>query len=402
MASPDQVSYLEKPLNPYIADYDLGLQAHSEFETHRWYSLEKNNAIKRADWRSQRKRRQLKTPTDKNLRDKYGLHRDVRRIRRDTSCSGADYRNLVNDKVISEYIDVVIVHDPTIQKAELGSLPCIFFIHGGCRYGGTPYSGLLERAQEWATRFNAIVVSVNYRLSPNESDGSPTGEEPTNDCFDALAWIYHRLGAEDDEVLRYGDRARTIVFGTSSGGGLAASTLLKWCQERRQGSARTPGDLCGLVLEAPQLDDRCDTQSHIKFRKGNMFTSQDAIQGWNASLGERRGTEHVSIFEAPARASEADVDGFPPTYIEVGAVEPFRDEAENFYHTLRRAGVETKLKVWDGGFHGFFAADPDALVSRVCNLTKLRWLCQQLGASDSGIDNEYEEVKEAYDARLKE
>ncbi|KAI0967070.1 Alpha/Beta hydrolase protein [Xylaria arbuscula] len=341
-------------------------------------------------------------PSLANLRHKYGLHRDIRRIPRDTSCRGTDYQNMVDDKVIGENIELIIVYDTTVEKAELGSLPCIFFIHGGCRYGGTPYSGLLERAQEWATRFNAIVVSVDYRLSPNESDESPTGEEPINDCFDALTWVYHRLGADDDKVLRYGDRARTIVFGTSSGGGLAASTVLKWCQERHEGSARALGDLCGLVLEAPQLDDRCNTQSHRKFRKGNMFTSQDAIQGWNASLGTRRGTEHVSILEAPARASEADVAGFPPTYVEVGAVEPFRDEAENFYHILRRAGVEAEMKVWDGGFHGFFAAAPDALVSRVCNLTKLKWLGQQLKASDGSIENEYEEVKEAYDARFKE
>lgn len=133
-----------------------------------------------------------------------------------------------------------------------------------------------------------------------------------------------------------------------------------------------------------------------------MFTSQDAVQGWNASLGARRGTEHVSVLEAPARASDADVKGFPPTYVEVGTAEPFRDEAENFYNTLRNAGVEVEMNIWDGGFHGFFRADPNALVSRVCNLTKLRWLCRRLGLQDKGIDNEYEEVKEAYNARSKE
>ncbi|KAI3332589.1 Alpha/Beta hydrolase protein [Ustulina deusta] len=341
-------------------------------------------------------------PTDEYIQHEYGLLQDIRQVPRDVSCRGPDYRNLVDDKVITEHIGVVIAYKTTIQRAELGTLPCIFYIHGGGRYGGTPYSGLLERAKEWATRFNAIVVSVDYRLSPNEWDESSTGEEPTNDCFDALTWIYNRLGADEDDILKHGDRAKMIVFGTSAGGGLAASTVIKWCQERREGSVRTPGDLYGLVLEAPQLDDRCNTRSHDKFKKGNMFTSQDAVQGWNASLGARRGTEHVSVLEAPARASDADVKGFPPTYVEVGTAEPFRDEAENFYNTLRNAGVEVEMNVWDGGFHGFFRADPNALVSRVCNLTKLRWLCRRLGLQDKGIDNEYEEVKEAYNARSKE
>ncbi|KAI0804002.1 Alpha/Beta hydrolase protein [Xylaria sp. FL0064] len=324
------------------------------------------------------------------IRHKYGLRRATRQVPRDVSCRSTNYQSLIDYKVIAEHIDIVIVYVPTILKAESGTLPCIFYIHGGCRYGSTPYSGLFERAREWTTHLNAIIVSVNHRLSPNESDESPTGEEPTNDCFDALTWIYHRLGAEEDEVLRHSNRERTIVFGTSAGGGLAASTVLKWCHERRVGCPRKLGDLYGLVLEAPQLDDRCNTHSHDKFTRGNMFTSQDAVLGWQVSLGVRRGTEHVSMFEAPARASDADVEGFPPNYIEVGAVEPFRDEAANFYAMLCR---------WGRGFHGFFAADPNALVSRACNLTKLRWLCRRLQTPVKDIDDEYDRIKVEYDAR---
>ncbi|GAW20186.1 hypothetical protein ANO14919_096830 [Xylariales sp. No.14919] len=402
MASLDSISYLEVPLNPYIADYDLSLQSYSECETRRWYNLEKDHSIKRADWRSQRKRRNTETPTDEYVWHEYGLLRDTRQIPRLASCCGPDYRRLVNDKVIAEDVDVVIAYNTKVQEAKLRTLPCIFYIHGGNRYGGTPYSGFLERAKEWASRFDAIAVSVDYRLSPNASDESPTGEEPTNDCFDALAWVYRRLGTDEDNILKHGDRTKIIVFGTSAGGGLAASTVMKWCHERREGSAMAPGGLYGLVLEAPQLDDRCNTRSHGRFKNGNMFTSRDAEQGWNASLGARRGTKNVSIFEAPARATEADVEGFPPTYVEVGTAEPFRDEAEDFYNTLHKASVEVEMKVWDGGFHGFFTADPNALVSRLCDLTKLRWLCRRLGVQNESIENEYEEIKEAYDARQKE
>ncbi|KAJ8122843.1 hypothetical protein ONZ43_g1068 [Nemania bipapillata] len=270
---------------------------------------------------------------------------------------------MIENKAIAECIHVVIAYSKTVQDAELGTLPCIFYIHGGCRYGGTPYTGYLERAREWATYFNAIAVSVDYRLSPSELDESPTGEEPTNDCFNALTWIYHQLGANEDDILK------------------------------------SLGDLYGLVLEAPQLDDRCNTQSHKKFKKGNMFTSEDALQGWNASLGTRRGTENVSIYESPARASDADVQGFPPSYIDVGTAEPFRDEAENFCNTLRKARVDVEMNSWEGGYHGFFTAVPDAPISQLCNLAKLKWLCQRLGVQDKNIEKDYNEVKKAYDAR---
>lgn len=202
-----------------MEDYDLELRSHSECETRRWYNQEKNHTIKRADWRSQRRRRNLKTPTDEYIRGEHGLFRDTRQIPRGISCHGRCYQKLVKNNVIAECMNVVIAYSKTVQEAELGTLPCIFYIHGGGRYGGTPYSGYLERAREWATHLNAIAVSVDYRLSPNESDESPTGEEPTNDCFDALTWIYHHLGADKDSILKYGDRTKIIVFGTSSGGG---------------------------------------------------------------------------------------------------------------------------------------------------------------------------------------
>lgn len=105
-----------------------------------------------------------------------------------------------------------------------------------------------------------------------------------------------------------------------------------------------------------------------------MFTSVDAVQGWHASLGARRGTEDVSIFEAPARATLIDLQDFPTTYIEVGTVEPFRDEAANFYSALDTVGVKVEMRLWRGRFHGFFVAVPDALVSRFCNMSKPKWL----------------------------
>lgn len=219
MASQDQVSYLGEPLNPYIADYDLDLQARSESETRCRYNQEKNHIIKRADWHSQRERRNTQIPTNEYIQNKYRLLRDARQIPRDMSCRGPDYQTLVDNKVITEDVNVVVVYQNTVPEAELGTLPCIFYIHGGCRLGGTPYSGCLERAREWATYFNAISVSVEYRLSPNKSDESPTGEGPTNDCFDALTWVYRQLGTDEDRILRHGSQTKIVVFGTSSGGG---------------------------------------------------------------------------------------------------------------------------------------------------------------------------------------
>ncbi|KAI0398563.1 Alpha/Beta hydrolase protein [Xylariaceae sp. FL0594] len=393
-----RLSYLKKPFNPYKELYDSDLQEYSERETQQLAQEDKDD--KRADWRFQRARRNVKPPTDEDILLSYGLRRELRQVPRESSGRGRDSQKLLSSNVVADHIGLVVTYRETIRRAQPKSLPCVFYIHGGGRYGGTPYSGLyLKRAAEWARNFNAIIFSVDYRLSPNELDESPTGEEPTNDCFDALKWVYCQLGADGDEVLRYGDQSKLVVLGTSAGGGLAVSTVMKWCREREQGPKGVMGILSGLILEAPQLDDRCNTASHRRFTDGNMFVSGDAIEGWKASLGSRRGSSNVSIFEAPARARKEDVENFPPTYIEVGAVEPFKDEVKDFYKVLLTAGVPVELRLWRGCFHGFFAAAPDVLVSRLCNLSKLRWLSRRLGTHVESIETEYQRAQEEYDAK---
>ena len=77
----------------------------------------------------------------------------------------------------------------------------------------------------------------------------------------------------------------------------------------------------------------------------------DNLFGWTALLGDRQGGEDVSIYAAPARA--ADLSGLPRSYVDVGTVESFRDEAITYAQRLAQAGVNVDLHLWGGGFHGF-------------------------------------------------
>jgi acetyl esterase/lipase len=62
--------------------------------------------------------------------------------------------------------------------------------------------------------------------------------------------------------------------------------------------------------------------------------------GWNAVLGESRGTEDV-----PARAA--------PAFIDVGELDIYRDECILYARNLTLAGVSTELYVRPGVPHGF-------------------------------------------------
>jgi acetyl esterase/lipase len=78
-------------------------------------------------------------------------------------------------------------------------------------------------------------------------------------------------------------------------------------------------------------------------------------------LGDAAGGEDVSPYAAPARAS--DLAGLPPTYIDVGDLDLFRDEDVAFALGLMEVGVPTELKVYPGVVHGGEAFAPRSRVS---------------------------------------
>ena len=99
--------------------------------------------------------------------------------------------------------------------------------------------------------------------------------------------------------------------------------------------------------------------------------------GWDAYLGARRATDDVSPYAAPARATE--LTGLPPTYLDCGSAEVFRDEAVAYATALWAAGVDAELHVWPGAFHGFTSMVPDATVSRRAVAALADWTARVLG-----------------------
>jgi acetyl esterase/lipase len=94
--------------------------------------------------------------------------------------------------------------------------------------------------------------------------------------------------------------------------------------------------------------------------------------GWTALLGDARGGPDVSPYAAPARAT--DLAGLPPTFIDVGSAETFRDESVAYASRMWQAGGVAELHVWPGGFHGYSGLAPQARISRETVATRLRWL----------------------------
>ncbi len=213
-----------------------------------------------------------------------------------------------------------------------GPWPLIYYLHGGGMVAGGRHLGLEDLLGHVADG-DAVVASLEYRLAPEHPD--PT---PVTDCYEGLRWC-----AENADRLRI-DPSHIIVTGTSAGGGLAAGVSL---MARDRGFPRPSHQ----ILVCPMLDDRFETHSSVMLDDDGTWDRNGNLYGWNALLGDRRGTENVSPYAAPARAT--DLSGLPRTFLDVGSAEGFRDEVIEYATGLSRAGVSVDLHMWGGGFHGY-------------------------------------------------
>jgi acetyl esterase/lipase len=135
------------------------------------------------------------------------------------------------------------------------------------------------------------------------------------------------------------------------------------------------------LLMSPMLDDRDQSVSSHQYSQTGSWSRESNDTGWNALLGERRKTDAVSIYAAPARAG--DLSGLPPAFIDVGSAEVFRDEDVAYADRLWASGVQAELHVWAGGFHIFDGAVPTAALSVAALDARTAWVRRTLGAAPS-------------------
>jgi acetyl esterase/lipase len=265
-------------------------------------------------------------------------------VRRDVTIPGHD----------GDEIEVSVLS----RQDRTGSGPGIYYTHGGGMIMGDRFVGL-DLLLGWINDFDAVVVTVEYRLAPEFPD-----PYPVRDCYAGLVWTAQHaaeLGIDPDRI---------VIAGGSAGGGLAAGTALIARDE--DGPA-----LAGQVLVYPMLDDRDRTVSTTQMDGIGVWDRGSNRTGWSALLGDRCGTDDVSIYAAPARA--ADLTGLPPAFIDCGSAEVFRDEDVAYASALWAAGVQAELHVWPGGFHGFDIMAPHTVLAKAMRAARDSWLARTLG-----------------------
>ncbi|MDX2530856.1 alpha/beta hydrolase [Streptomyces europaeiscabiei] len=249
--------------------------------------------------------------------------------------------------------DISLLICRPVDPATDGPLPVIYHVHGGGMVLGNNRVGV-DAPLRWANELGAVVVSVEYRLAPENPYPAPI-----DDVYAGLLWI----AGHAEEIGA--DAERIVITGASAGGGLTAALAL--LLRDRKGPRPV-----GQMLMCPMLDDRNDTPSVYQMEGLGAWDRTANDTGWTALLGERRGGPDVSPYAAPARAE--DLSGLPPAFLDVGSAETFRDEVVAYATRLWQAGGAAELHVWPGGFHGFESFAPQAVLSQACQAAQVAWL----------------------------
>jgi acetyl esterase/lipase len=219
-----------------------------------------------------------------------------------------------------------------------GTLPGVYFIHGGGMVLGN-VEGENAVAEQVCEQVGAVVVSVEYRLAPE--DPHPAQSE---DCYAGLVWM-----ARNAAELGF-DPDRLAVYGGSAGGGLTIATVLL-ARDRGFPAIRFQMPIY------PMIDHTNETPSSHEITDIGVWDRKANIEAWDWYLGGGKPDQYA----APARAE--DLSGLPPAFIDVGTVDLFRDEDIAFATRLMQAGVPCELHVNPGAYHASEVLAPQAGLS---------------------------------------
>ncbi|KAI6514555.1 hypothetical protein MCOR07_005962 [Pyricularia oryzae] len=112
----------------------------------------------------------------------------------------------------------------------------------------------------------------------------------------------------------------------------------------------------GLALRYPILDDRTvgsiEDPEHC-YHIWNCVVNEVA---WTAYAGGKERAEKTNdiifIYAAPARAGPDKLRGLPPTFVDVGGLDLFREEITKFVAALATASVNVEFHHYSGLPHG--------------------------------------------------
>jgi acetyl esterase/lipase len=225
-------------------------------------------------------------------------------------------------------VKVFIVTPKSIAPQNRGRV--LMHLHGGVRVFGPGESGTRE-AILMAGFAGFKVISVDYRMPP---------DFPFPAALDDAVAVYRT-------ILQTTGAKNVGIFGTSAGGSLTITTLLR---AKKEGlpmpGAIAPGT---PTVDLTKTGDTLFTNAMVD----NFLGTQDGFISATALL-YASGRDLKDPLLSPIYG---DVQGFPPTIVTSGTRDLYLSNSVRMHRKLRAAGVEAVLQIWEGQSHAQYMSD---------------------------------------------
>ncbi|MWV64533.1 alpha/beta hydrolase fold domain-containing protein [Halorubrum sp. JWXQ-INN 858] len=208
----------------------------------------------------------------------------------------------------------------------------LVYYHGGGWTLGT-LDSIDGPCRELATRADAVVVSVDYRLAPEHP--FPVAVEEAAAAVEWAATTAPAFGGDPDRIG---------VAGTSAGGTLALSTAL----HAREFDGP---DVAGQFLLYPVAGDDFGTDSYRENADGPLLTRED--MRWFFDRYLESPVDAYNPFAVPLRAD--DLGGLPPATVVTAGFDPLRDDGVALAERFEAAGTPVEHRHYPGMAHGFLS-----------------------------------------------
>ena len=258
---------------------------------------------------------------------------------------------------------------PTSTTTISAHPPLIVLYFGGGFMLGSPAT-MAPYARAFAHFFDAVVLSANYRLAPED----PFPAAP-HDAWDTLRWAAAHassLGADPDAGF---------VVGGASAGGTLAGVMAQLAKDEGLRPALTGQWLCiPLLFEEGIVPEKYKAQ----------YLSREQCTDHRVGL-ERVRTQYAFEERSPLFSPVNGVSGLgglPRMYAQVCGKDPLRDDGLIYERMLRESGVETVVDVYPGVPHAHWLMYPGLKASQkfMCDMVKgMGWL---LGKEADGAEVE--------------
>ncbi|CAM4040216.1 Acetyl esterase/lipase [Pedobacter westerhofensis] len=252
-----------------------------------------------------------------------------------------DYSDIrVTEKTITTSAGPIVLTVVKPANAK-GVLPVFMFIHGGgWVLGDFPTHKRMVR--DLVVNSGAAAVFVNYTPSPEAK--YPVA---INQIYAATKWVAAHGG--DIGV----DGTRLAVAGNSVGGNMA--TVMTLMAKDKNGPK-----IKLQVLLWPVTNANFDTESYHQFAEGHFLTRNMMMWFWDNYAPDA--AVRKEIYASPLQATQTQLQGLPPAFIEVAENDVLRDEGEAYARKLDAAGVKVTTVRYNGMIHDWGLLNPLATV----------------------------------------